>query len=104
MERVGIVPRTLFEVEAVVFDVSLHAGLVHKAVVLFRTVAGVGDRDRGQTAVTVEEGVEERYERERVGGIGEQCEVGDELILGGELKVVAGLGLGRCSSHPPSCA
>ena len=30
MERIGFVARTLFEMEAVVFDVSLHTGLVHE--------------------------------------------------------------------------
>ncbi len=54
MERIGFVAGTLFDVEAVVFDVGLHAGLVHEAVVLFRTIAGVGDRHRGQMPVTVE--------------------------------------------------
>ena len=93
MERVGFVARALFEVETVVLDISLHSGLVHEAVVLFRTIAGVGDCDRGQMAVTAEERVEERYEGECVGGIGEQREVGDELIFGRDLKVVAGLGL-----------
>lgn len=54
MERIGFVAGTLFDVEAVVFDVGLHAGLVYEAVVLFRTIAGVGDRHRGQMPVTVE--------------------------------------------------
>jgi hypothetical protein len=35
MERIGLVARALFQMEAVVFDVCLHAGLVHEAVVLF---------------------------------------------------------------------
>ncbi len=73
MERIGFVARTLFEVEAVVFDVSLHAALVHEAVVLFRAIAGVGNCDRGQMSVTVEEGVEERYQCQSIGGIWEQA-------------------------------
>ncbi len=93
MKRVGFVARALFDVETVVFDVSLHAGLVHEAVVFFRAIAGVGDCDRGQMSVAVEEGVEERYQRQSVGGIGEQGEVGDELVFGRDLKVVSGLGL-----------
>ena len=93
MERIRFVSRTLFKVETVVLDVGLHASLVHEAVVLFRAIARVGDRDRGQVSVTVEEGVEERYARECVCGIGEQGEVGYELVLGRELQVVARLGL-----------
>ena len=42
IERVGLVTRVLLEVEAVVFDVSLHAGFDHKAVVLFGAIAIVG--------------------------------------------------------------
>lgn len=93
MKRVGFVARALFDVETVVFDVSLHAGLVHEAVVFFRAIAGVGDCDQGQMSVTVEEGVEERYQRQRVGGIREQGEVGYELVFGRDLKVVSGFGL-----------
>ena len=37
--------------------------------------------------VTGEEGVEERYQRQRVGGIGEQCEVGAVLVFGQDLQV-----------------
>ena len=44
-------------------------------------------------SVAVEEGVEERYQRQRVGRIGEQGEVGDELVFGRDLKVVSGFGL-----------
>ena len=61
MERIGAVAGMLFEVETVVFDESLHACLVHEAVVLFRTIPGVGHGDRGKMFVTVKEGVEERY-------------------------------------------
>ena len=43
--------------------------------------------------VTVKERIEERYERKSIGGIGEQGEVGDELVFGRELKIVSGLGL-----------
>lgn len=34
MKRIGLVSRTLFEVETVLFDVGLHTGLFHEAVVL----------------------------------------------------------------------
>ena len=71
MERIGLVARALFEVETVVLDVSLHAGIVHEAVVFFRAVAGIGHCGLRQMSVTAEELVEERYERESVGGIGE---------------------------------
>lgn len=103
MEGIGLVARTMFKVEAVVFDVGLHSGLVHEAVVLFRAIAGVGDGDRGQVLVTAKERAKERYQREGIGGIGKQGEVGDELVLGGDLKVVAGLGLSvvhRVLLHP----
>ena len=43
--------------------------------------------------VSVGKRVEERYERESVGGIGEQCVIGDELVFGGYLQIVAWLGL-----------
>ena len=43
VERIGLVARTLFEVEAVVFDVWLHTGLVHETVVFFRAVTGIGN-------------------------------------------------------------
>ena len=55
MERVGFVARALFEVETVVLNVSLHAGIVHEAVVFFRAVAGVGHCGLRQMPVTVEE-------------------------------------------------
>ena len=93
MEWIRFVARTLFQMEAVVLDVSLHAGLVHEAVVLFRAIAGVGDGDRGQMSVAVKEGVEERYQCQCVGGIGEQGKVGDELVFGRDLKIVSRLGL-----------
>ena len=93
MERIGFVARTLFDVEAVVFDVGLHAGLVHEAVVLFGAIAGVGDGDRWQMSVSAEKRVEERYERECVGGIVEEGEVGDELIFGRDLQIISRLGL-----------
>lgn len=53
VERIGFISRTLFYVETVVFDVSIHAALVHEAVVFFRAIAGVGDHDRGQMPVSV---------------------------------------------------
>lgn len=93
MEQAGVVARALFEVETVVFDVSLHSGFIHEAVVLFGAIARVGDGDRGQMPVLVKEGVEKRYQRECVGRIGEQGEVGDELIFGRDLQVVSGVGL-----------
>ena len=93
MERVGFVAGALFEVETVVFDIGLYAGLVHETVVLFGAISGVGDGDRWQMCVTVKKRVEERYERECIRRIGEQCKVGDELVLGGDLQVVAGLGM-----------
>ena len=43
--------------------------------------------------IAFKEEVEEWNEGKRVSGIGEQCEVGDELVLGGNLKIVSGLGL-----------
>lgn len=39
--------------------------------------------------VSVGKRVEERYERESVGGIVEQCVIGDELVFGGYLQIVA---------------
>ena len=93
MERIGLVTWTLLYMEAVVLDVGLHAGLVHEAVVFLGAISRVGNRHRGEMPVTAEEGVEKRYERESVGRIGVQGEVGDELVLGGELQIVSGLGL-----------
>ena len=43
--------------------------------------------------VAMEEGFHERDECERVGGIGEQSKVSDELVFRGYLKIIAGLGL-----------
>ncbi len=91
MKRVGFVARALFDVETVVFDVSLHAGLVHEAVVFFRAIAGVGDCDRGQMSVTVEEGVEEWYQRQRVGGDSGKGEVGYELVFAESWRLYPGL-------------
>ena len=92
-ERIRLVVRTLLKVEAVVLDVGVNPGFVHEAVVLFGAVAGVGDHRPRHTPVTVLERVEERDEREGVGRIGEQGEVGDELVFGRDLQVVARLGL-----------
>ena len=39
VERIGFISRTLFEIESVVLDISLHSGLVHEAIVFLRTVA-----------------------------------------------------------------
>lgn len=44
MERIGLVSGTLLNMEAVIFDVGLHAGFVHETVVFFRAVSGVCDR------------------------------------------------------------
>ena len=55
MEGIGFVARALFDMETVVLDISLHAGIVHEAVVLFRAVAGVGHCGLRQMPVTVEE-------------------------------------------------
>ena len=57
MERIGLVSGTLFNMEVVVSYVGIHTGLVHKAVVFFRAIAGVGYCHRWQMSVTVEEGV-----------------------------------------------
>lgn len=76
VERIGTVSRTLFEMEPVVLHVGFHSGFVHEAVVLLGSVTRVGDSHGRQTAVTVKERIEEGYERERVGGIGKQSEVG----------------------------
>ena len=56
---VRLVARTLFKVEAVVFDVCVHSGLVHKPVVLFRAIAGIGNGNGRQVSVPVEKRVEE---------------------------------------------
>lgn len=39
VERIGVIARTLFEMESVVLDISLHPGLVHEAIVFLRAVA-----------------------------------------------------------------
>ena len=82
VERIGPVARTLFEMEAVVLDVRLHTGLIHETVVFFRAVTGIGNNHRGQTVVALEEGVEEGNQGQRVGGVGKQGEIGDELVFG----------------------
>lgn len=43
MESVGLITRPLFNVETVVFDVGVHACLVHESVVFFGAIAGVGN-------------------------------------------------------------
>lgn len=43
MERIRCVARTLFQMEAVVLDIGLHAGFLHEAVVLFRAIPRVGN-------------------------------------------------------------
>lgn len=85
--------QTLFNVKAVVFDVGLHSCIVHESVVFLGAISGVGNCNRGKLPVTVKERVEEWYECQRVGRIGEQYEAGYELVLGGDLQVVSRLGL-----------
>lgn len=82
VERIGLVAWTLFEVEAVVLDVRLHAGLVHETVVFLRAVTGIGNNHGGQTVVAFEEGVEEGNQSQGVGRVGKQGEIGDELVFG----------------------
>ena len=47
----------------------------------------------GRTAIPVWEGLQERYHGQCVRRIGEECKIGNELVLGTDLKVVAGLRL-----------
>ena len=82
VEGIGSVTGTVLDMKTVVFYVGLHAGFFHEAVVLFGTVSGVGHGNGWQMTVAVKKRVEERYQCKGICGIGEQGEVGDELVLG----------------------
>ena len=92
-ENVLLERTLLLLVEVVVLDVRLRTVGVHKVVVLLAAVSGVGADLLGHVPVPVGEGLQERYHRERVGGVGEEVEVGDELSLRAYLQVVPRLGL-----------
>ena len=79
--------------EVVVFDVSLHVVTLHEGVVLLAAIARVGTHFLSKSAISVVEGIKEWFHRPRVVGIVEQGEVGDKLVLGTYLQVIARLGL-----------
>ena len=79
--------------EVVVLDVGLHAVRLHESVVLLAAVARVRADLARHAGIPGGKGAEEGPHRERVPRIGEEAEVGDELVLRAYLKVVAWLNL-----------
>ena len=83
----------LLLVEVVVFDVGCDAVGLHVVVVGLAAVAGVGGAGLGIGAGELFAVVEEGWQRECVGGVGVEGVVGDKLVLGAYLQVVARLEL-----------
>ena len=83
----------LFAVEPIVFHIGGNAGFIHEPVVLFRTVAGIGNRLARQFMVTFGKRVEERDHGQCIPGGLKQAEVKNELILRSYLKVITRSGL-----------
>ena len=84
-----VVPEIAFLllVEVVVLDVGLQAVRLHESVVLLAAVARVRADLAGHAGIPGGKGVEEGPHRERVPRIGEEAEVGDELVLRAYLQV-----------------
>jgi len=81
MERVGRITGTLFFMEVVVLDKGFYPVLLHEPVIFFRAVTGVCHTDTRQAVIAVPEGVGERDQGQRIGGVGKQPEVYDELVF-----------------------
>ena len=95
LQAEDVVPEIAFLllVEVVVLDVRLHAVRLHESVVLLAAVARVRTDLTSHAGIPGGKGAEEGPHRERVPRIGEEAEVGDELVLRAYLQVVARLGL-----------
>ncbi len=92
-ERVVLSATLVLCVEHVVLHVRRDSRSVHERVVLLTTISGVRTDLLTLTAVSVTERCNIRDESTLIGGPPEDTVVGYELVLGGYLDVVAGLGL-----------
>ena len=81
MEWVGSITRTLFFMEVIVLDEGFYPIFLHEPVIFFRAVTGVCHTDTRSAVIAVLDGVEERDQGQRIGGVGKQPEVYDELVF-----------------------
>ena len=81
MEWIGGITGTLFFMEVVVLDKGFYPVLLHEPVIFFRAVTGVCHTDNRQAVIAVPEGVGERDQGQRIGWVGKQPEVYDELVF-----------------------
>src|SRR5574344_37915 len=93
MKWVGNITGTLLFMKEVVFDKGLYPVLLHKPIVLLRTITGICNSGTGKSVIALSKGIKERNKRECIRWIWKESEIGNKLILCCYLQVVSGFGL-----------